>query len=247
MLVIFAGLSSAFFGSVGNSHLATGTSDTLDLQFVSADALDDLSFMVLELENTTVIVIQNHDSSHMGNAQLQRRHHFTVHVHVGNVNSVLASGVGDTDVEMFIFLKNVVIQDLQFDLLFSHAGTEGQSARATNVVIGGAGSTVFGLVINEDRLVQITTLTNNGHEEFANIFQNSEVRRVEADPLDTIVLLLVNSSHSIGGFLLFLFGFGGLGCQTLLHSLVQVALAGQFAGSCCSVMLKLKHEIRCFF
>ena len=75
----------------------------------------------LELEDTAVIVIKNHNSSHMRSSKLKGWYHSTIHKwsHLGNIHTIFATGIRDTNVKMFIFLKDIVIFNGKFNLFWA--------------------------------------------------------------------------------------------------------------------------------
>ncbi len=115
-------------------------------------------------------------------------------------------------------------------MLLGLAGAEVEGAGGAPVVVGRAGSSVLGLVVNLNGKAEVSTLPDNGHIEGANVLHDGVVGRVEEQPHHAIVLLLL-----LGGLLLLLgilglLGSPGLSLELLLEGLVKVALASQLPG-----------------
>ena len=88
--------------------------------------------------------------------------------------------------------------------------------------------TIFSLVVNLDGKAKVTTFTDNGNIESANVLHNSVVRWVEKDSHDAIFLLFFNHffSFSILGRCFF-----KLTLESFLGSLGGIGLSGKFARS----------------
>jgi len=110
VFVVLSGLGSSFLGGVWHSDLATGSRHTAKLKLVSSNALNNLSLGVLELEDTAVIVVKDHDSCHVWCSKLDGGNHaLAFNAHLGNLDAVLPPWVGDPDVEVLVLLKDVIV------------------------------------------------------------------------------------------------------------------------------------------
>merc|ERR1719367_1940078 len=177
-------LGSSVLSAVGDSDLASGSRDTLDLDLVHSDRLNNLSLSVLEGEDSAVIVVQNHDGGHVWCAELSAGLHragavITSHVDLLEGTAILAAKVGDTDIEVLVLLKHVIVKNLKGDVLAGLAGSEGQGSDGLDVVSLAGGSAVLSLVVHLHGLVHVTALTDNGDLESSSGFHDSVVRGVK--------------------------------------------------------------------
>ena len=90
--------------------------------------------------------------------------------------------VRNTDIKVFILFKEIVILNGQFNCLLSFTGAKSQSASNTRVIIRGACSAIFSLVVNLNGKVEVTALTDNGDVERSNVLHDGVVRGIEKDP-----------------------------------------------------------------
>merc|ERR1719330_1478734 len=218
-LVVDTLLGSSVLSAVGDSDLASGSRDTLDLDLVHSDRLNNLGLSILEGEYTAVVVVQNHDGGHVGGSELGAGLHgagavISNHVDLLEGTSVLAAKVGDTDIEVLVLLKNVIVKNLKGDVLAGLAGSEGQGSDGFDVVSLAGGGAVLCLVVNLHGLVHVTALTDNGDLESSSRLHDGVVRGVKEDAANSIVPLL----KSLGG-------------ELLLESLASILLSSHLAGS----------------
>merc|ERR1719330_985436 len=235
-LVVDTLLGSSVLSAVGDSDLASGSRDTLDLDLVHSDRLNNLGLSILEGEDTAVVVVQNHDGGHVGGSELGAGLHgagavISNHVDLLEGTSVLAAKGGDTDIEVLVLLKHVIVKNLKSHVLAGLAGSEGQGSDGLNVVSLAGGGAVLGLVVHLHGLVHVSALTDNGDLESSSRLHDGVVRGVKEDAANSIVPLLKSlGGFSSGGLLI---GLGGLSLcgELLLESLASILLSSHLAGS----------------
>ena len=227
MFVILSGLGSSVLGGVRDCDLATSAGHTSDLQFKVSDRFNNFSLVLFELEDTAVIVVQDHDGGHVRGSKLDGGNHLSVNFDAGGLDAVLASRVVDADVEVLVLFKYVVVLNGESDLLLGDSGSEGQGADGFGVVAVRASGSVFGLVVDLDSRVQVSTLADDGDFKGSNVLHDGVVGRVKEHPHDSVLLLLLFN------FLLFNISFllfGGFLGEPVAELLAQVLLSGEFAG-----------------
>jgi len=227
VFVILSGLGSSVFSGVRNGDLAASSGHASDLEFKVSDRFNNFSLVFLELEDTAVVVVQDHDGGHVRGSELDGGDQLAVDVQVGDLDAVLAPRVVDADVEVLILLKDVVIFNGEGHLLFGNSGSEGQGADGFGVVAVRASGSVFGLVVNLDNGVQVSALADDGDFERSDVLHDGVVGRVEEQPHDSILLLLL---FNFLLFDVFLVKFGSLFGEPIAKLLAQVLLSGKLAG-----------------
>merc|ERR1712002_457501 len=124
ILIIFSVSSFRNISVVRDSNLATSTRNTLDLQFISTNRFNNLSFRIFKTKNTTVIIIKNHYSGHVRGSKLTVGLHdllpiFTFNFYFLERFTILATKVRYADIKMFIFFKDIIIKNFQGNHLLS--------------------------------------------------------------------------------------------------------------------------------
>merc|ERR1719334_2149208 len=192
--------SSSVLSIEWNSNLATGTGDSLHLQFISSNRFNNLSLDILKSKDTTMVIIKDHDSCHVGGSELTRSlcAGYTIiasHINLTERHAILATKIGNADVEVLILLKHIVIQNFKSNHFLGLTRAKSQGSSCFNIVTLTASSAIFSFVVNLDCGVQITTLSDNGNLKSANRLHNSIMRRVKHDASDSIILLFVLHSQ----------------------------------------------------
>merc|ERR1719438_700715 len=194
-------LGSSVFSVVWDCNLATSTGDTLNFKFVSSNRFNNLSFGILKSKDTAVVVVKNHDSGHVGGSHLAGGLQRPPAILSFNFNlfewlAILAAKVRDTDIEVFILLKDVVIKNLKGHHLLSLTRSKCQSSNSFNIVTFAGGTSILSLVVNLDSLVEGSTFADNSDFKGSNRLHDSVVRGVEHDTGDAIIFLLKRGSKS---------------------------------------------------
>merc|ERR1719429_287652 len=171
----------------------------------------------------------------------------TSHVDLLEGTAILAAKVGDTDIEVLVLLKHVIVKNLKGDVLAGLAGSEDQGSDGLDVVSLAGGSAVLGLVVHLHGLIHITALTDNGDLESSSRFHDSVVRGVKEDTANSIVPLLKSLGSFSSGSLLIGLGGLSLGGELLLESLASILLSSHLAGSLGTVvgtgLGALRHDL----
>ena len=85
-LVVFSFLCCAVLGVVWDGNLATSSRDTLQFQFKGANRLNNLNLSIVKAEDTTVVVVKDHDGGHVGCSKLDAGLHLSNSVFAGHRN-----------------------------------------------------------------------------------------------------------------------------------------------------------------
>ena len=152
-----------------------------------ADRLRHRLLALLDVEHAAVVVVQDHDRRHARVVQLSHR----ARVLVVREHAVGASDpdVAQPDVEVFVLLKHVIIDDRRRDLLVQLARVEDERAGAVDVVGAGVRRAVLRRVIHVYRQVQIAAFPRDCGLERPDVLHDGVVARLEEDPSDRVVLV----------------------------------------------------------
>merc|ERR1719402_665144 len=215
-LVVLALLGRSLLGAVGDRDGAAGAGNPHDLELEGADTLRDLGLALLEAKEAAVVVVQDHDGGLGRDAELDggRRDVVSIlveRVHVGDGQAVLAAQVGQTDVEVLVLLKDVVVLNGEVNKLLSLAGSKGEGADSLSVVAVSAGGAVLGLVVDLYCGVEVSAHPDDGDGEGADALHDGVVGRVEHDAHHAVVLL--DGRLGLGGRGLLGGGLFGLGLR----------------------------------
>lgn len=179
---------------VGDDDLSSASGVTLDAELKMSTALNNLEVVVLEGEDSSVIVVKNHDGSGSRHFQL------------GNGESTNTRGVQDEtvlgtdaevlemEVEVLVLFEYVVINDFNADFLNIWMVTvlvmvylvlvlrvEGEGSLDRDEVGSSVGGSVLGVVVDHNCESVRSSVSSNDNVEGSDIFQDGVMSGVEED------------------------------------------------------------------
>merc|ERR1719312_91439 len=152
------------------------------LVFTLRTTVVSIFFSISKSKDTAMVIIKNHDSSHVWGSELAVRLHCFLSILTFNFNkrlTILATKVRDANIEMFIILKYIIIQNFKGDSLFCFPRAKSQSSNSFNIITLTGGSSIFSLIIHLNSLVHVSTFSHNGYLKSTNRFHDSVVGRIK--------------------------------------------------------------------
>ena len=150
-----------------------------------ADRLRHRLLALAEVEHAAVIVVEDHHRRHARVVELRDG----ARVRVAREHPVRAADpdVAQPDVEVFVLLEHVVVDDRDGDLLVHLARREDQRAGAVLVVGAGVRRAVLRRVIHVHREVLVAAAPRDGRVKGADVLHDRVVARLEEDACDARV------------------------------------------------------------
>jgi len=175
--IVLASQRSAIHSPVRHLHLTAGATRTVHLHSQRSHTLNRLHSRVREHEDTIVIIVQDHDG---GQVRIALELGMLIHVRAQR-GHLLEADIGQTDIELLVFLVHVIVDDLDVEALNKLVGPEGE--RALGVVEVGArlGSAVLCLVVDKDGASQVATSPAHEHLQTADALEAGVVGGRPAD------------------------------------------------------------------
>lgn len=148
-LIVLSSMSSPIHCTVRHSHQSTSSGCPLDLHLHDSDTLANSRRFALKRENSSMVIIVDRDGSCVGFAE--DRDGGWCSSFQSNRMSIgppYYAGVAQADVEILIFLKDVIVDNADGHLFEVFAGFEDQCALSKFVVRTGVGCAIFCAVVN---------------------------------------------------------------------------------------------------